>query len=80
MKQKTKSQEILLKLGKAGKISDFIAAKENQKFITKGNLLSESFSLWLKSPKKKMLNHSPEHYSLEQKMLRDFVWHLCLEI
>ena len=52
MKQKTKSQEILLKLGKAGKISDFIAAKENQKFITKGDLLSESFSLWLKSQKK----------------------------
>ena len=45
MKQKTKSQEILLKLGKPGKFTDFVAAKENQKFITKGDLLSKSFSL-----------------------------------
>ena len=43
MKQKTKSQEILLKFGKAGKFSDFVAAIENQKFITKGDLLSEKF-------------------------------------
>ena len=52
MKQKTKSQEILLKFGKAGKFSDFVAAIENQKFITKGDLLSENFSLWFKSPNK----------------------------
>ena len=55
MKQKTKSQEILLEFGKAGKFSDFVAAIENfenQKFITKGDLLSENFSLWFKSPNK----------------------------
>ena len=27
----------------------------------KGGLISESFSLWLKSPKKKVPNHYPEH-------------------
>ena len=45
-------QKILLKLGKARNFSDFVAAKENQKFITKGDLLSENFSLWFKSPNK----------------------------
>ena len=62
MKQKTKSQEILLKFGKAGKFSDFVAAIENQKFITKGDLLSEKFFTLAQISKKKVLNHRPEHY------------------
>ena len=42
---------------------------------SKGDLISESFSLWLKSPKKGP-NHSPEHYQFKEKMLRRVIWHL----
>ena len=28
----------------------------------KGGLISKSFSFWLKSPKKRVPNHAPEHY------------------
>ena len=45
----------------------------------KGGLISESFSLLLKSKKenfKKVSNHSPEHYLPKEKMLRSVIWHL----
>ena len=40
----------------------------------KGGLISESFSLWLKSSNKKLPNHSPEHYQPEEKMLRRVIF------
>ena len=48
-------------------------------YFTKGGWISESFSVWLKS-KKKVPNHSPEHYPPKEKMLRRVIWHLFLEI
>ena len=41
--------------------------------IIKGGLISESFSLWLKSPKK---GANPEHYPPEDKILKLVIWHL----
>ena len=41
---------------------------------SKGGLISESFSLWLKSPKKGP-NHSPEHYPPKKKDTQE-IWHL----
>jgi hypothetical protein len=43
--------------------------------FTKGGLISESFSLWLKSPKKGVKNY-PEHYPLKEWMLRIVIWYL----
>ena len=40
----------------------------------KGGLISESFSLWLKSPKM-VSNHAPDHYIPKEKMLRGMTWH-----
>ena len=45
----------------------------------KGSLISESFSLWLKSSKNGAENY-PEHYPSKEKMLRIVIWHLFLEI
>ena len=42
----------------------------------KGSLISERISLWPKSPKKKVPNHSPEHYPPKEKMLRRVIWQL----
>ena len=42
----------------------------------KGGLISESFSHWLKSPKKKVPNCSLEDYPPKEKMLRRVIWHL----
>ena len=43
--------------------------------ITKGGLISESFSLWLKSPKK-LPNHYPEHLLFRWIFLRIGIGHL----
>ena len=45
----------------------------------KGGLISESFSLWLKSPKKGAKNY-PEHYPSKENMLRIVIWHFLGEI
>ena len=45
----------------------------------KGALIAESFSIWLKPPKKSAKKY-PVHYSLKEKMLRIVIWHLFLEI
>jgi uncharacterized Fe-S cluster-containing radical SAM superfamily enzyme len=42
---------------------------------SKGGLFSESFSLWLKSQKKKVPNYCPEHYPRKEKTLRVVIWH-----
>ena len=44
-----------------------------------GGLISESFSLWLKS-QKKVPNQDPAHYSPKEKMLSVMIWNLFLEI
>ena len=44
--------------------------------ITKGGLIWESFSLWLKSPKKEP-NLYPEHLLLMWIMLKIMIWYLC---
>ena len=38
----------------------------------KGGLISESFSLWLKSPRKKVPNLDPELYPPKEIVLRGF--------
>ena len=43
-------------------------------YIGKSSIISESFSLLLKSPKKKVPNHNPTHYSTKEKMLRVLIW------
>ena len=42
-----------------------------------GGLFSESFSLWVKSPRN-MLNYDPQHYPTKEKMHRVVSWHLFL--
>ena len=44
---------------------------------TKGDLFSERFSLWLKSPN---ISAAPEYYPPKEKMLRGVIWHPFLEI
>ena len=46
---------------------------------SKGDLISERFSLWLKSPIE-CVKHYPEHYPFKEKMLRIVIWHILLEI
>ena len=52
--------------------------KEAVRIVTynniKGGLISESFSLWLKSPKKKVTTHSPEH------ILFKLIWNFFLRV
>ena len=43
----------------------------------KDGLISDSFSLWLESPKL-VLNHSPEHFLPKEKMLMGLIWHQFL--
>ena len=43
-------------------------------FLSKGGLISESFSLWLKS-QKEVLAHNPP----KEKMVKRVIRHLCLE-
>ena len=43
--------------------------------IVKGDPISESFSLWLQSPK----NHCPEHLLFWLTVLRIVIWHLFFE-
>ena len=47
---------------------------------TKGSLISESFSLWLKSPKNvpNVPNGTPEHLLFMWIMFRGVIWHLFL--
>ena len=45
----------------------------------KGGLVSESISLWLKSPKR-VSNYSPEHLLFRWIVLKDVIWHFFLEI
>ena len=42
-------------------------------FLSKGDLTSESFSLWPKS-QKEVLAHNPP----KEEMIRIVIWHLCL--
>ena len=51
----------------------------NDQEYYKDGLITESFSLWLKS-QKKVPNHDPAHYSPKEKMLSVMIWHLFLEI
>ena len=44
------------------------------KILHEGGLISESFSLLIKSPK--MPNHYPEHYPLIKKTIIRGIWHL----
>ena len=46
---------------------------------TKGGLILESVSLWLKSPKKGAKTYI-EHYPSEEMILRIVIWHPFLEI
>ena len=48
--------------------------------IADGGFISECFSDGLKYSKKKVPNHSLEHYPPKEKMLRKVIWHLFWEI
>ena len=41
--------------------------------IYKGGMISESFSVWLKYPKK-VPNHYSEHYPPKETMLKIVIW------
>ena len=40
------------------------------RWVCKGGLISENFTIWARIVKKKVPNHSSEHYSPKGKMLR----------
>merc|ERR1712051_202961 len=42
----------------------------------KGGLISKISSLWLTSPPKKVIKHTPEHHIFRWIVLRGVIWHL----
>ena len=45
--------------------------------VSKGGLISESFSLWLQS-QKKVPDHSSEHFASKEKMISAQMWEMTV--
>ena len=69
---------VVLTLSRSFKGGTTLNSRDESFARAKGGLISESFSLWLKSPKM-VSNHVPGHYIPQEKMLRGVIWHPFLE-